>query len=948
MGLGKYILRLSFLVSPFLLYGQSHLDTFAIHEGNKGEYSVIPQYGQVLIDSSSEFSLDQVMQPSFDRRFQPLPIERYKYKTGCNGIFNNGCYTFWVKLAVKSEALYPIDFMYANNYSNADLQQIYFIRPDDSTQVIEVGYYNPRRNETIDQQLSPYFIKRFKGFAPITIYPQEELVIFSKIVQFSTPSYWIVPQIAFEESVKMDSERLGVVYARQFDFFFQGALWILFLFFWVLALLNRKPEFLFFALYNLCLAFIFLYILELDPWVFPNHRLLPPLFMFLSLAGITGVYAAFLFFFLDIPQNLPRLIPLYKFAVGSSSLLFLFVLIYFPLSRNYEFIDTIITYYNYLSIVLLVPFFIFSIRNRKREFNYFIIASLFLFIGSIGFFLIHNYHPFEGYLNNAIYNPHSLFFMTFILAELLTFAAGLGAKMLSSEREKVMLKTISEVKSNIYTNITHEFRTPLTIIMGMSENIKGHHQERKLIERNSHNLLRLVNKMMDVNKLESGKLELDLVNGNIIFYLRYLTESFQSMAEEKGLMLSFESTHEKVEMAFDEVKIQHIIYNLLSNAIKFTEPGGEVALTVSKVTINDIDHLELKIKDTGIGIPIDQIEKIFDRYYQARQELATKAIGSGIGLAFTKELTTFMGGALSVESEEGVGSTFSLIFPIKSDANARASSLKAVSESQPAGSSSSFQKEGSADDLPRLLIIEDNKDVAYYIQQLLHDKYQLSHAVDGEAGIQMAIETIPDIIISDVMMPKKDGFELCATLKSDERTSHIPIILLTAKATQADKIDGLTYGADAYLMKPFDRKELFVRLAKLIEVRKKLQDFYSNQVHYQDPPTVPEHPGIEERFLQKVRDALEEQIDNADFSVGELAKSLLLSNMQLYRKLKSLTGQNPTLFIRTYRLQKSKHLLVSTDLTVSEIAYDVGFTDPAYFSRAFKEEFGFPPSKARE
>jgi AraC-like DNA-binding protein len=172
--------------------------------------------------------------------------------------------------------------------------------------------------------------------------------------------------------------------------------------------------------------------------------------------------------------------------------------------------------------------------------------------------------------------------------------------------------------------------------------------------------------------------------------------------------------------------------------------------------------------------------------------------------------------------------------------------------------------------------------------------------------------------------------------------------LLTAKATQADKIDGLTYGADAYLMKPFDRKELFVRLAKLIEVRKKLQDFYSNQVHYQDPPTVPEHPGIEERFLQKVRDALEEQIDNADFSVGELAKSLLLSNMQLYRKLKSLTGQNPTLFIRTYRLQKSKHLLVSTDLTVSEIAYDVGFTDPAYFSRAFKEEFGFPPSKARE
>ncbi len=527
-----------------------------------------------------------------------------------------------------------------------------------------------------------------------------------------------------------------------------------------------------------------------------------------------------------------------------------------------------------------------------------------------------------------------------------------------AKTESKRLLELDNLKTRLYTNITHEFRTPLTVIMGMADNLPAERQERNLIRRNSKNLLRLINQLLDLSKLDSGSMKMDIVQGDIISYLRYLTESFYSMAQEKNINLVFEANTYQLIMDFDEVKIQHILYNLLSNALKFTPAEGKVHLLVEPKDKSGIIYLHIKVKDSGIGMSIKDQAHIFDRFYQADSSTTRKGEGTGIGLALTKELIEMMEGTIAVKSNLGEGTQFTILLPLKKAEttprlNARFETTQAsISEYVPAMDSTSA---ATADELAispadktQVLLIEDNKDVATYIQSLLHHKYHILLAKNGQEGIDLALKTIPDIIISDVMMPEKDGYEVCQTLKSDERTSHIPIILLTAKAQQKDKVTGLKYGADAYLMKPFDKEELFVRLEKLLELRKALQQKHSASIINISKPEKNLPPSLEEIFLQKISLAIDEHLNDSNLTNAILCKKLHLSNMQLYRKLKALTGKTPTLFIRSYRLQKSLELLKNTSLNISEIAYDVGFSDPAYFSRAFKEEFGKPPSDIRK
>ncbi len=526
-----------------------------------------------------------------------------------------------------------------------------------------------------------------------------------------------------------------------------------------------------------------------------------------------------------------------------------------------------------------------------------------------------------------------------------------------AQAEAHRLQELDSLKTRLYTNITHEFRTPLTVIMGMADNLKEHQQERNLIRRNSKNLLRLINQLLDLSKLDSGSMKMDIVQGDIINYLKYLTESFYSMAEEKKIKLTFYSEINELVMDFDEVKVQHIIYNLLSNALKFTPADGQVVLNTRQIKQNGQAYLQIKVSDTGIGMAPEDQKHIFDRFYQADVSSTRKGEGTGIGLALTKELVKMMGGTIQVKSQLGEGTHFIILLPIvkglhtphldgelESDEAAVKVYVPNVSESI---AESGAEGVIAPADKPQLLLVEDNKDVATYIQNLLKIEYHVTIAKDGQEGIDKALRIIPDIIISDVMMPKKDGYEVCHTLKTDELTSHIPIILLTAKAQQEDKVSGLKAGADAYLMKPFDKKELFVRLEKLVELRKALQEKYSGIEAVTQPAVKPKEPTLEDIFLQKVRDAIEEHIDDSELSIAMICSKLHVSNMQLYRKLKALTGKTPTLFIRSYRLNKALNLLKTTQLNVSEIAYDTGFSDPAYFSRTFKEEFGKAPSDIR-
>lgn len=515
-------------------------------------------------------------------------------------------------------------------------------------------------------------------------------------------------------------------------------------------------------------------------------------------------------------------------------------------------------------------------------------------------------------------------------------------KLAQERARQKRLEEMDALKNRFFTNITHEFRTPLTVISGMAQVLRGNRREKKLILRNSENLLRLINQLLDLAKLEEGKLELHLVQVDMVSYVRHLTESFYSMAEEKEVRLTFYAEERAIWMDIDEEKIQYIVFNLLSNALKFTLVGGKVVLHLKR-----LDHrLEINVQDNGVGIAPEQLPYIFDRFYQADDSSTRSYEGTGIGLAYTRELVHLLGGEIEVDSEPAVGTTFRLWLPIAQQAPPSVPQM-AASQPTPIDQTSFAPEAWDSEAQPQVLIVEDNPDLVFYLQSVLVNHYALKIARNGAEGITMALEMVPDLIISDVIMPQQDGFELCETLKTDQRTSHIPIILLTAKAAQADKVKGLTQGADGYMAKPFDKEELLVRVKKLIALRRSLQLTYAREAAKADPATE-QLPAPEHAFLQQLRAGLTPVLDDADFTIPQVADLMGMSQIQVYRKLKALTGQTPSQFLRQMRLDASKALLGDPEKTIAEIAYEVGFSDPNYFSKTFHQAFGIPPSEFRK
>jgi ligand-binding sensor domain-containing protein/DNA-binding response OmpR family regulator/nitrogen-specific signal transduction histidine kinase len=495
------------------------------------------------------------------------------------------------------------------------------------------------------------------------------------------------------------------------------------------------------------------------------------------------------------------------------------------------------------------------------------------------------------------------------------------------KKETLRLKELNDLKTKLYANITHEFRTPLTVISGIADTLRENKDSNKktsyldMIKRNSNNLLQLVNQILDLAKSEKGQLKLQLESDDIIIYIKYLVESFSSFANEKNIAIIYYNEINSLIMDFDKDKVNKIMTNLLSNAIKFSKEDGKIIVYV-KQQEND---LLIEVKDNGIGISKTNLPHIFDRFYQVENK---SGAGTGIGLALVKELVHLMNGNISVQSKENRETIFKITLPIMRK---------------------QIQKEKEAINLldtqnPIVLIVEDNKDVATYIKLCIEKDYLVLMAKNGKEGIQIALEQVPDIIISDVMMPLVDGYELCKTLKEDEKTNHIPIILLTAKNSQESKIQGLRKGADAYLTKPFNKEELLIRLQKLITIRSLLAEKYKNlnkvnlEKNLNDKNTI---------FIQKAIKLIQENIDNTDYNATVLATDLFLSESQLYRKLKALSTYSTAIFIRKVRLQKAKNLLENSAKTIAEICYETGFSNPSWFSKAFKKEFGFAPSERR-
>ncbi|MCB9049585.1 MAG: helix-turn-helix domain-containing protein [Lewinellaceae bacterium] len=572
-----------------------------------------------------------------------------------------------------------------------------------------------------------------------------------------------------------------------------------------------------------------------------------------------------------------------------------------------------------------------------------------------------------------------------------------------AKAEARQYKELDDFKSRFYTNITHEFRTPLTIILGMAKKMKTDPQKWldegiHMIQRNGQSLLRLVNQMLDLSKLESGKLKLNPVQGDVIPYLRYIFESFYSYAEAEDIRLHFRSEPETLVMDYDPDQLMNIVSNLLSNAVKFTGKGGEVKFEVGsrKSERPPTSHfLHLSIQDTGIGIPEEELPFIFDRFYSPtpspkRREVPAEGpfeastcgdssplgggterafpsllggdrggldlAAAGIGLALVKELVKLMAGKIEVKSTVGEGSEFIVCLPIRREAPPIKSREWSIATPPFSLSPEDFQPKappetGSDGNRPTALIVEDNADVIRYLIFCLEGEYQLEVAQNGREGIDKALDLVPEIIVSDVMMPGIDGYELCDTLKRDIRTSHIPIVLLTAKADKDSRISGLRKGADAYLAKPFHEEELLARLSNLLELRRNLQKKYrSADFLMDDREKAPEGPGhsLEEDFLRDFYHKVEEHLTDYDLDVSKLCRLMAMSRTQLYRKLIALTGMSANKFIRAVRLKKARELLRSTNLTIMEVAYDSGFNNANYFSRVFSEEFGMSPTEYRE
>ena len=529
-----------------------------------------------------------------------------------------------------------------------------------------------------------------------------------------------------------------------------------------------------------------------------------------------------------------------------------------------------------------------------------------------------------------------------------------------AKKEAAQLKALDAFKSRFFTNISHEFRTPLTVILGTATQLMTSGEQSKaklgLIRRNGESLLRLVNQILDLAKLEDRSLHLHYQQGNVLAYLRYVAESLHSLANVNNVLLQVESRSAAIVMDYDPDRLLQIAHNLLSNAIKFTPSGGRVLLQANVVAL---DHkpdkwLEVKVVDTGVGIPEDDLPKVFERFYQAQNQEHAQSGGTGIGLSLTKELVQLMGGSISVESPDpdgGQGTVFTIHLPITNQAK----TVEAVGELPPKPDMQPVL-EGTADTtapIYHILLIEDNPDVVEYLRNCLGAQYRLDYAYNGRAGIEKALDTIPDLIISDVMMPEKDGFEVCNTLKNDERSSHIPLVLLTAKAGMEDRLAGLKRGADAYLAKPFHPEELLLTLQNLLELRRKLQERYATALHGAIPntapdPSAPNKPDLEDAFLQKVRAAVESRLSDTAFSGEDLCRIVGMSYPVVYRKLSALTGRSLNLYIRQVRLEKARELLAHTSLGIAEVAYDTGFNDPKFFSRVFSEAYGVSPSMFRQ
>lgn len=665
--------------------------------------------------------------------------------------------------------------------------------------------------------------------------------------------------------------------------------------------------------------------------------------------------ALFFYSILRVREYFPNLKWIFIFIIGCSIVqvpLFLVVpKMYLLILHNYLFAFT---------VVFLIGVSIYTLFKRFPINTYLLIPVSFMLPPFFFLSLV-----MLGYMEgNWLY----LLMYPSTLLEILSLSLVIGKVIETSNQEKLLVEKklyaekteteklfeINRLKTQFFTNISHEFRTPLTLILSPIDDLKKKYPKEHLfssMKRNAQRLLALINQLLDLSKLDSGQMQINIQQNDLARFIQIIAGSFSSLAENRRITFEIIQNRKEAIVYYDADKIEKIITNLLSNAFKFTQNEGAITLYVKYA--EDFKEVEILVNDTGIGIDSQKIGHIFDRFFQADATEQRGYEGTGIGLALVKEMVEFHRGSIRVESAAGKGTTFTIKLPIDKATwqnhtitVAEEATISLPDFSYLLSESESFSSENvlATQDENILLVVEDNEDLRYYIRIIFEQEYKIIEAVDGQDGLEKALAFIPDIIVSDLMMPRMDGLELCKLLKNEEKTSHIPIVMLTAKADVNNRVEGLESGADDYISKPFNKEELQARIKNLVTQRALLRQKFEKQI-VDLKPTEIKIASIDERFINKAKEIIEKNIADNEFDIEHFAQEMNMTPVVLRRKIKAITNLTTIQFVRKYRLQKAANLLEIRADTVSNIAYQVGFENLSYFTRAFQEEFGQAPSE---
>ncbi|APU68554.1 hybrid sensor histidine kinase/response regulator transcription factor [Christiangramia flava] len=906
---------------------------------------------QVIPDENKEFTPEDILNKHFEKQLKgdelPRMLEIGTLYWGKTRILTKEELTGWT-LHLEDKMIGPPAWTKSNGKVD-----VYFYANGKLLFHRKAGVEYPRKNRDIKNNwvLNRVSLEGLPQHTPIDIVMKVQGNI------FGYPAYFNLSARSPEQGFYHEFNQ----FHSSFNIFMFGVTFIIFLYHFLLFLYLRQKVFFWFSVWLFFCALTQAMSMGLSLDWFPEYRY--PIWMLAS----NGIFYSFWFFGRVFVNSKKKFQQLDRLMLGLALTVLvevICVILYIILAKPQLYFTGIQFHYIFLLVYTVFSLALSVILALKKDSfaRYFgigtLIANIFLIIGLL-------------WTLSLIVPPFRIDpYVTGIFLQIIIYSFGISyrqqrlSKISQQEKlknqqiqaEMTRIKDLDELKTRFFTNISHEFRTPLTLIQGpikqaklaatgTGENIRIPEEGFKIVERNTQRLQNLIDELLELSKIESGNMKLLLSRGNLISFLKPLVLSFESMAEGHGTTFSATFSEESTTDYFDKSKLEKIVSNLISNALKYTRDEVHVSVKLEK------EELTFEVRDNGPGLSEKEQELIFDRFYRVE---GSEKKGSGIGLALCKELVELHNGIISVTSRSGQGTTFRVQIPVSLEKLPQQLQLVQPSEKEDPAipfstnipSEEEHLKTPNTNPQTKILVVEDNADLRNFIIGILKPHFTTYSAENGQLGEKMAIELIPDIIISDVMMPEKSGYELCEATKTNIKTSHIPVILLTARADHHSKMQGFTQGADVYLTKPFDPEELLLRIKNLLSSRDQLwSKITSNQNILIDELDL---ASMDDEFFGQVTQTISKHLDDETFSVEILAEANGFSRSQLFRKMKSLFNKTPNQLISEMRLNKAHELLKNNACTVSEAAYAVGYSNLSYFTKTFKERFGVAPSKVNE